>query len=67
MSVHPKSSSEATNDWLVVAMQATEGSRNAEWEGFAKQAWGLCVEALDSFFFGSFFLLLKKKVQKELK
>ncbi len=30
MSGHPESSSEATNDWLVVAMQATEGSRSAE-------------------------------------
>ena len=30
MCVHPKSSSEVKNDWLVVAMQATEGSRNAE-------------------------------------
>ena len=30
MSGHPKSSSEVKNDWLVVAMQATEGSRNAD-------------------------------------
>ena len=30
MSVHPKSSSEVKNDWLVVAMHATVGSRNAE-------------------------------------
>ena len=27
---HPKSSSEVKNDWLVIAMHATAGSRNAE-------------------------------------
>ena len=31
MSVHPKNTSETKCDWLVVAMHATEGSRNAEW------------------------------------
>ena len=30
MRAHPKSSSDAKNDWLVVAMHATEGSRSAE-------------------------------------
>ena len=30
MSEHPKSSSEVKNDWLVVAMHATVGSRSEE-------------------------------------
>ena len=30
MSVHPKNTSETKCDWLVVAMHATAGSRNAE-------------------------------------
>ena len=39
MCAHPKSSSEVKNDWLVVAMHATNGSRNEECGTVLTQAW----------------------------